>query len=114
SVEALLVALPPARRLALRAYLADAGLLGPYVLDPEVAAELLTPMRWLIDRLGPDGVEQTEHGELPSWLADEVADAMSWTVAPNSPSLPGQALPGQALLDLARASRFIRRFRGRF
>ena len=108
-VEALLMALPPARRLALRAYLVDAGLLGPHVLDPEVAAELLTPMQWLIDRIGSDGVEQTPQGELPAWLADEAAAAMNWTSAPHSPPSPGQAL-----VDLARASRFVRRFRGRF
>lgn len=108
-VEALLAALPPSRRLALRAYLVDEGLFGPHVLDPEVATELLTPMRWLIDRIGPEGVEQTAQAELPTWLADEAADAMSWKAAPHSP-----ASPGRALVDLARASRFVRRLHGRF
>lgn len=108
ALESLLMALPPSRRLALRAHLVDSGLTGPITLDPVTASRLLAPMQWLVDRLGPDGVDQDERGAVPTRFADEAEAAMKWITVPHAPPSPGQAL-----IDLARSSRFLRRFRGR-
>lgn len=107
-LAALLHDLPPERRLALRAYLADAGILDPSPMDPVHAHDLLTGLRWLVDRLGPDGIEENEHRELPNWLAREAEAALSWESIPDAPPSPGHAL-----IALARTARFVRRLHGR-
>lgn len=104
----LLLDLPPERRLALRAHLLDAGLLDAAPMERATADELLSSLSWLVDRIGPGGVEQNEHGEFPDSLAREAESAMDWMPISNSPPSPGHAL-----LTLARSARFARRLNGR-
>lgn len=104
----LMLELPPERRLALRAHLMDAGLLDAAPMDEATADALLSGLSWLVDRIGPGGVAQDEHGDFPDSLAREIESAMDW--APISDSPPS---PGHALLTLARSARFTRRLKGR-
>lgn len=104
----LLLTMPPARRLALRAHLKDSELLNSTPMDAKTARTLLSGLNWLTDRLGAEGVEQDEHGGFPQWLAREAEVAMDWT--PTSGSPPS---PGHTLLALARSARFTRRLKGR-
>lgn len=108
TLNALLNDLPPERRLALRAHLADSGILDTTPMDAAHADDLLTGLRWLVERLGADGIEENEHRDLPIWLAREAEAALDWKAVPEStPS------PGHALIMLARSARFVRRLRGR-
>lgn len=108
ALTALLHGLPPERRLALRAHLDDSGILDGRPLDPAHAASLLDGLRWLVERLGPEGIEQNEHRELPNWVAREAEAALAWESTPESP-----ASPGHSVIALARSARFVRRLRGR-
>lgn len=103
----LLLTMPPARRLALRAHLKDSEPLNSTPMDAKTARTLLSGLSWLTDRLGAEGVEQDEHGGFPQWLAREAEVAMDW--APTSGSPPS---PGHTLLALARSARFTRRLKG--
>ncbi|MGM7698400.1 hypothetical protein [Microbacterium sp. A84] len=106
-LTSLLLTLPPARRLALRAHLTDSGLLESPPLDAKTARLLMSGVSWLTHRLGPEGVEQDEHGGFPEWLAREAETAMEWVPASGSPPSPGHAL-----LGLARSAHFTRRLKG--
>jgi len=60
-------------------------------MDAAHAAELLTGLRWLVERLGPDGIEEDESGELPTWFAREAEAALGWEATSQSPPSPGHA-----------------------
>lgn len=107
-VTALLLALPPERRLALRAHLHDSGMLRSTPMDAGDARALVAGLRWLVERLEPDGIEQDAHGGMPAHVAREAEAALDWTPVEGAPPSPGHAL-----IALARRVRFTRRLKGR-
>lgn len=108
SLRSLAEALPPVQRLALRGHLEDAQILTAPTIDVAKAQSLTQGLAWLIERIGPGGVEQDEHGWLPTDLAREAEQALEWMPMPGAPPSPGHAL-----LSAARSLRFIRRLKGR-
>ena len=112
----LLLKLPPVRRLTLRVHLRGGGLLDRPVFSEADVDDLSEGLRVLIDRIGHDGVEQSEDGWLPDDVLQDVERMLreASTSQGRSVSAHGaDATAGAALLAKARALRLIRRFKGR-
>lgn len=112
----LLRALPPVRRLALRSHLRETGLLDRPVFSEADAAALSDGLRALIDRIGSNGLEQSENG----WLSDDalrdVEQVLGWTseLQVRLASARGSDVSiGASLLSTARELRLVRRLKGR-
>jgi hypothetical protein len=55
----------PAGKRELRRLLGSAGLDQPVLIDAATAAQMVRPYRWLLDRVGDDGIKLTGAGYLP-------------------------------------------------
>lgn len=108
--------LGPLRRLALRAHLADHGVLDPSPLSARQREVVTGSLRTLLTRIGTEGAPQdTDHGWLPPSFVDDVVESLGWGKKEGSRGVDG-ARPedaGAAVVGLAREARLIRRFRGR-
>lgn len=112
----LLRVLPPVRRLALRAHLREFGLLNRPVFSEADADALSEGLRVLIDRIGPDGVEQSDDGWLSDRVLHDVERTLGWTSelqARLASARGSDAPPGASLLSTARELRLVRRLKGR-
>lgn len=112
----LLRALPPVRRLALRAHLRQAGLLVQPVFAEAEIFELFEGLCVLIDRIGHVGIEQSEDGWLPDGVLRDVERMLGWASESQERSASASEAvesPVEALLASARALRLIRRLKGR-
>ncbi|MGO1507951.1 MAG: hypothetical protein ACTHZW_01520 [Microbacteriaceae bacterium] len=112
----LLRVLPPVRRLALRAHIREAGLLDRASFTEADAAALFAGLRVLIERIGPDGVEQSDDGWLSDDVLHDVERTLGWTsqLRVRFASARGSdEHPGASLLASARSLRLVRRFKGR-
>lgn len=112
----LLRMLPPVRRLALRAHLRETGLLDRPAFSEADADTVSEGLRVLIDRIGPDGVEQPDDGWLSDDVLHDVERTLGWTSEPQArlASARGSDVrPGASLLRTARDLRIIRRLKGR-
>lgn len=125
--------LRPARRLAFRAHIEDAGLTRPPQFDEETTRVLTAGLRWCLERLGAEGLPQGEDG----WTSEDerllAAQALEWPVehgehdvqdsgcddSPGRPASPQrsessrQSEAGDALWALIRSLRLARRYQGR-
>ncbi|MFI7495310.1 plasmid pRiA4b ORF-3 family protein [Kocuria sp. M4R2S49] len=77
-VAALVERVPAGLRPEFRSYVRSAGLDAPRAVDPEVAARLTAPYRWLIRRIGADGLALTAAGWLPPAVVAEAMDEFGW------------------------------------
>lgn len=57
--------LPPPIRSELRRHLQFTNVLGPSDIDPETAARIIRPYAWLMDTVGPTGLDLTAAGWMP-------------------------------------------------
>ena len=70
-------ALPAAVRPEFRQYVRRTGLLRPVRIDERVRDRLVAPFAWLLDAVGPDGVELSAAGWLPPAVVDDGMTALN-------------------------------------
>ena len=77
-VAELVERVPPGLRPELRTCLQSAELETPVLVDAAVADRMVTPYRWLIRRVGADGLNLTAAGWLPPSVVAEAMEEFGW------------------------------------
>lgn len=75
AIEALIERLAPGYRVEFRAHLNDCGVFDPVESQAE---EIVRPYRWLLDRVGPDGLKLTAAGWLPPKVVNDAMHELGW------------------------------------
>ena len=103
----------PVRRRLLR-LLAEAEIDQPVAIDPDAAAEMARPYRWLLERVGEEGIKLTKAGYLPPAVVEAAMDELGlwdeWIGAGNREDL---TLPVLDLRGSAQQLGLLRKHRGR-
>jgi hypothetical protein len=101
------------RRLFQR-MIADADLGAPIDIDADTAARMVAPYRWLLDRVGTDGVKLTGAGYLPPLHVEAAMSELrlgeEWIGKGNREV---QTLPVLHLRESAQAMGLLRKYRGK-
>jgi hypothetical protein len=102
------------QRRRLRRLIADAGLDEPLAIDPDTAARMVHPYRWLLERVGTDGITLTAAGYLPpvhvQAAVHELGLLDEWIGTGNREN---QTLPVLDLRESAQQFGLLRKQRGR-
>ncbi|WP_298585322.1 plasmid pRiA4b ORF-3 family protein [uncultured Kocuria sp.] len=77
-VAALVERVPPTLRPEFRSSVRAAALETPAAVEPAVAERMTAPYRWLIRRVGADGLALTAAGWLPPAVVAEAMDEFGW------------------------------------
>ncbi|WP_169054010.1 plasmid pRiA4b ORF-3 family protein [Agromyces sp. H66] len=77
-IVGLLEQLPSPLRAELRRRLRTSGALEPVQIDADVAARMVRPYVWLLDRIGPDGLTLTKAGWMPPAVVLEGMTELGW------------------------------------
>jgi Plasmid pRiA4b ORF-3-like protein len=100
-------------RQLFRRMIEAADLDSPVEVDPEIAAEMVAPYRWLLDRVGVDGIKLTGSGYLPPVHVEaamaELGLGDEWIGKGNREI---QTMPVLHLRESAQAMRLLRKHRG--
>lgn len=108
-IGGLLNALPPVRRLALRAHLEDSGIFDEPPRDLTVVEGATESLRTLFAHVGRDGlVQDPDTGWVRPSDSAEIVSALGWTESESD----AVSDPADALFGFARRARFLRRLRG--
>lgn len=109
-IGSLLNALPPVRRLALRAHLDASGILDEPPRDLALVESATESLRTLLAHVGRDGLAQDpDTGWIRPPDSAEIVSALGWT----EPESDAVSDPADALLGFARRARILRRLKGR-
>ena len=107
------VRIPPERRM-LRRLVDFADLTAPVLVDAAVAAAMVGPYAWLLDRVGDAGIKLTSAGYLPpadvAAAVSELGLGEEWIGKGNRES---QTLPVLDLREAAQRAGLLRRYAGR-
>ncbi|MFO8074638.1 MAG: plasmid pRiA4b ORF-3 family protein [Egibacteraceae bacterium] len=102
----------PVRRRLLR-LLAEAEIDVPVAVDPDTAAAMVAPYRWLLERVGEDGIKLTKAGYLPPAHVEAAMHALDlweeWIGAGNREDL---TVPVLDLRESAQQLGLLRKHRG--
>lgn len=104
----------PHGRRKLRRLIDDARLEDPVLIDADAAAAAVRPYRWLLNRVGDDGIKLTQAGYLPPLQVQaaftELGLDADWIGAGNREDL---TYPVLALRESAQRIGLLRKYRGR-
>lgn len=70
--------LPAGVRSEFRQYARRTGLLKPVEVGPQVRAQLVAPFAWLLDAVGPEGVQLSKAGWLPPAVVHDGMTTLDW------------------------------------
>lgn len=109
-IGALIDALPPVRRLALRAHLETSGILSEPPRDLAVVESATESLRTLLVHVGRDGLAQDpDTGWVSARDSAEIIDALGWSESESD----AVGDPADTLLGFARRAKILRRLKGR-
>lgn len=101
-------------QIRLRRLISDAALDQPTVIDASIAARMVRPYTWLLDRVGDDGITLTGAGYLPpvhvEAAAAELGMANEWIGKHNRET---HTMPVLSLRESAQKMGLLRKHRGR-
>jgi len=103
-----------AHRKQFRQMIDEADLDASITVDPGIAEQMVSPYRWLLDRVGDDGIKLTGAGYLPPVEVEaavaELGLGSSWIGKGNREI---QTMPVLSLRESAQAMGLLRKYRGR-
>ncbi|GAA3964249.1 plasmid pRiA4b ORF-3 family protein [Gordonia caeni] len=105
--------LPAAIRSEFRQYVRRTGLLRPVRVDDRVREQLVAPFAWLLDAVGPDGLELSPAGRLPPAVVDEGMTVLNWhDTRTGNGDREERTLPIRTLREAATRLGLIRKLHG--